>query len=163
MRRKIRILPLILIGFLIGCASASKTASELYSALDQNLSPQDQLLLENLQGHVQKFSQLNKELNMLLDEMKKEDELEAAIETMQIANEEAMYIYNLIELDDKPSNKSLSTLRNYVQASIETYMEAMNTHLKGITTGDSKQTDEGYEAIKKINEEIDQLLSTMEG
>lgn len=162
MSRKI-ILPFIFIALLIGCSSPSRTASDLYSALDQNLSQKDQVILDSLQNHVQKFIQLNKELNMLLEEMKKEDELEAAIETMQIANEEAMYIFNLIELDSKPSNKSLNELRIHIQASIERYMEGMNTLLQGITNGDTKKTDEGYEQIKSINEEFNQLLSYMEG
>lgn len=162
MSRKL-ILPFILIAFLIGCTSPSNTASELYSTLDQNLSQKDQALLDSLQSHVQKFIQLNKELDMVLDEMKKEDELEAAIDTMQIANEEAMYIFNLIELDEKPSNESLQELRSRVQASIEKYMEAMNTQLEGITTGDPKKTDKGFEGMKNINEEFNDLLSSMRG
>jgi trans-2-enoyl-CoA reductase len=157
------ILPFIFIALLIGCSSPSMTASDLYSALDQNLSKKDQVILDSLQSHVQKFNQLNKELNMLLEEMKKEGELEAAVETMQIANEEAMYIFNLIELDGKPSNTSLDELRNHIQASIERYMESMNTLLQGITNGDTNKTDKGYEQIKSINEEFDQLLSHMEG
>lgn len=162
MSRKI-ILLFIFIALLIGCSSPSRTASDLFSALDQNLSQKDQVILDSLQSHVQKFIQLNKELNMLLEEMKKEDELEAAIETMQIANEEAMYIYNLIELDGKPTNKSLHELRNHIQVSIERYMEGMNTLLQGITNGDTNKTDDGYEQINSINEEFDQLLSYMEG
>nr|WP_309100238.1 hypothetical protein [Fredinandcohnia onubensis] len=162
MSRKI-ILLFIFIALLTGCSSPSMTASDLYSALDQNLSKKDQVILDSLQSHVQKFNQLNRELNMLLDEMKKEDELEAAIETMQIANEEAMYIYNLIELDGKPTNKSLHEFRNHIQASIERYMEGMNTLLQGITNGETNKTDDGYEQIKSINEEFDQLLSYMEG
>ncbi|MGN7298249.1 hypothetical protein [Ferdinandcohnia sp. SAFN-114] len=157
------ILPFIILTLLIGCSSPSRDASDLYSTLDQNLSKKDQDILESLQSHVQKFTQLNKELNMLLEEMKKEDELEAAVETMQIANEEAMYIFNLIELDDKPSNKSLYELRVRIQASIERYMEGMNTLLQGIINGDSNKTDEGYDQIKSINKEFDQLLSYMEG
>ncbi|MEK5441284.1 hypothetical protein [Fredinandcohnia sp. FSL W7-1320] len=157
------ILPFIILTLLIGCSSPSRDASDLYSTLDQNLSKKDQDILESLQSHVQKFTQLNKDLNMLLEEMKKEDELEAAVETMQIANEEAMYIFNLIELDDKPSNKSLYELRVRIQASIERYMEGMNTLLQGIINGDSNKTDEGYDQIKSINKEFDQLLSYMEG
>ncbi len=157
------ILPFIILTLLIGCSSPSRDASDLYSTLDQNLSKKDEDILESLQSHVQKFIQLNKELNILLEEMKKEDELEAAVDTMQIANEEAMYIFNLIELDDKPSNKSLYELRVHIQASIERYMEGMNTLLQGIINGDTNKTDEGYDQIKSINKEFDQLLSYMEG
>ncbi|WP_010676491.1 hypothetical protein [Bacillus timonensis] len=162
MSRKI-ILSLFFIAFLAGCTSPSNTASDLYHTLDQNLSQKDQALLESLQSHVQKFIKLNEELGMVLEEMKKDDELEAAIETMQIANEEAMYIYNLIELDDQPSSESLQELRSYVQASIEKYMEAMNTQLEGITTGDPNKTDKGFEEINTINEEFNDLLSSMKG
>ncbi|THE14173.1 hypothetical protein E1I69_05005 [Bacillus timonensis] len=153
----------IFLTFLIGCTSNSKTATELYSTLGQNLSQKDLALLESLESHVQKFIQLNEELDMLLDEMKKEDELEAAIETMQIANEEAMYIYNLIELDEQPTNKNLHELRTHVQASIEKYMEAMNLQLEGITTGDPQKTDEAYEEMKIINEELNKLYRSMKG
>ncbi|MDR4889496.1 hypothetical protein RGU12_18550 [Fredinandcohnia sp. QZ13] len=162
MSRKIIFL-FILLTFLIGCTANSKTASELFSTLDQNLSQKDLALLNSLESHVQKFIQLNEELDMLLDEMKKEDGLEAAIETMQIANEEAMYIYNLIELDDQPTNENLHELRSHVQASIEQYMEAMNMQLEGISTGNPKKTDEAYEEMKIINEELDKLYRSMKG
>ncbi|MEH7225789.1 hypothetical protein V7112_18415 [Bacillus sp. JJ1566] len=162
MNRKI-IIPFILLAFLLGCTSNSKTATELYSILDQNLSQKDKAILESLQSHVQKFIQLNEELDMLLDEMKKDDELEAAIETMQIANEEAMYIFNLIELDDQPTNENLHELRNLVQASIEKYMEVMRIQLEGITTGDPKKTDEAYKEMKMINNEFEQLYRAMNG
>ncbi|MEH7382912.1 hypothetical protein V7138_20780 [Bacillus sp. JJ1533] len=160
MSRKIIFL-FISLALLLGCTSNSKTAAKLYSTLDQNLSEKDQALLDSLQSHVQKFIQLNKELDMLLDEMKKDDELEAAIETMQIANEEAMYIFNLIELDEQPTNENLHELRSHVQATIEKYMEAMNMQLEGISTGDPKKTDKAFEEIQLINEEFDQLYRSM--
>ncbi|MCC3355825.1 hypothetical protein [Bacillus sp. REN16] len=162
MSRKL-IFVFILLAFLIGCTSNSKTASELYITLDQDLSQKDRALLDSLQSHVQKFIQLNNELEMLIDDMKKNDELEAAVETMQIANEEAMYIFNLIELDDQPTNKSLNELRNQVQATIEKYMKAMNKQLKGISTGDPKMTDQAYDEIKLINEEFEKLDLSMKG
>lgn len=161
MRKRKIMMPLILLIFLIGCNTHSQTALDLYHALDDNLSQQDQQLLNNLLGHAQKFHQLNQELTMLVEEMKKNDELEAAIETMQIANEEAMYIYNLIELDEKPSNHSLKELRKHIQASIEKYMEAMNTQLKGITTGEPQKSDEGYKEMNQIKEEFNHLISSL--
>ncbi|MEH7237132.1 hypothetical protein [Bacillus sp. JJ1562] len=162
MRQKIIYL-FILLAFLLGCTSNSKTASELYGTLDQDLSQKDQALLDSLQSHVQKFIQLNKELDMLLDEMKKDDELEAAIETMQIANEEAMYIFNLIELDGQPTNENLHELRSHVQASIEKYMEAMSMQVEGISTGDPKKTEKAIDEMKMINKEFDKLNRSMNG
>ncbi|MEH7387176.1 hypothetical protein V7147_17440 [Bacillus sp. JJ1521] len=160
MNRKIMFL-FILLAFLLGCTANSKTASDLYSPIGQDLSKEDQVLLDSLQSHVQKFIQLNQELDMLLEEMKKDDELEAAVETMQIANEEAMYIFNLIELDDIPTNKNLHELRILVQTSIEKYMETMNLLLDGISSGDPQKTDKAYEEKKKINEEFEKLYSSM--
>ncbi len=160
MSRKI-IFVFVLLVFLLGCTSNSKTALELYSTLDQDLTQKDQALLDSLESHVQKFIQLNKELDMLLDEMKKDDELEAAIESMQIANEEAMYIFNLIELDEQPANQNLHALRLHVQTSIEKYMEAMNLLLEGISIGDSNKTDKAYDEMQGINEDFDKLYRSM--
>ncbi len=155
------IVPFIILSFLVGCTSSSPTATELYHTLDKQLSKEDQLLLTSFQSHIQRFVQLNQELEMLLEEMKNNDELEAAVETMEIATEEAMYIFNLIELEDNPTNKKFRDLKFVVQASIEDYMEAMKTQLEGITTGDQKKTDKGFKKTKEIYKEFSDLLKSM--
>ncbi|MFT4412862.1 hypothetical protein ACLM5H_03280 [Fredinandcohnia humi] len=153
------IIAMFIITILAGCTSSSMTATDLYSTLHGNLTQEDQTRLESLLSHVQKFVQLNKELHMLLDKMKNNDELESAIETMEIAKQEALYIFNLIELDTNPEDKTLKKLKENIQGSIEKYMGGMNAQLEGITTGDAKKTEEGYKETQKIYKEMSDFLS----
>ncbi|MFS0863589.1 hypothetical protein [Fredinandcohnia sp. 179-A 10B2 NHS] len=152
---KLNIYLLVLVTILTGCGSDSP--SDLYSSLEGELSKEDQVNFDSLRSHVQKFIQLNNELTMLLEEMKNNDELEAAIDTMDIANQEALYIYNLIELDSTPENKTLRLVKQQIQKSIEEYMKAMTTQLEGISSGNTKKTDTGYHEAQKIVEEINEF------
>ncbi|MCH1625610.1 hypothetical protein [Fredinandcohnia quinoae] len=150
---------LIIATILGGCTNNTKSTNELLSSLDQNLSAEDQASLNSLLDHVEKFVQLNKELELLLNNMKNDDDLESAIDTMDIANEEALYIYNLIELEPRPNNQTLQRIQSGVQISIERFIEGMKLQLEGMTAGNINKRDQGYRQIEETKKELNEFIS----
>lgn len=126
--------------FLLGCNN-------------QNLSTTDKALVENLQVQMQSVNKLIKELDLLLIEFQKNDELPEAIEMMETASGEANKILGTLQTL-KIQNNSLAEYTNKYEAALAHYTSGLKLQMDGMKNWDGQKTTEGYKQTEQAKDEL---------
>ncbi|MDF0725597.1 hypothetical protein PY093_02570 [Cytobacillus sp. S13-E01] len=126
------------------------------------LSNNEKEIFTEFVRNVQLSSQIMKELDLLLEEQQKYDELEGAIEAMSIAHEETLIVVSKILNDPITENKELNDLQNYITKLLTDYTAGLSLQLEGIEKGDSKKVQKGYSLSTSAKEKLFKLKKDVE-
>lgn len=170
--KSIWVILIISLLLLSGCDKTEKVASEqderisvnkkeLISIEESKLDENEKKVFESLKKDIKLANKIIDEADLIIAESQLSDELEGALETMDIATNEVIKI--LAEYQKKPqiSNENLKNLEVHFKQSLEDYKEGMKMQFNGITNGDSQKNKEGFlltdSAKKKIKNYGSQL------
>lgn len=130
--------------------------TELY----KELPSEEQEQFSQIMTNIKKATQIMKELDYLLEEMEKGDDLESAIDAMSIAHEEALLVIEKISnLDFKHTH--LKTIQKDVILSLTDYTEGLGLLLEGFEHGDGEKMHKGYQETIKAKEKFIELETSL--
>ena len=134
----------LLIIFVMGCSN-------------QNLSQTDEALVENMHEQMLNVNQLITELDLLLIEFQKYDELPEAIEMMETANKEAKKILEALKTL-KTEDSYLTEFKSKYEAALLHYVDGLQLQIKGMEKWDGQKTTEGFKQTELAKKEINQYF-----
>ncbi|HHW38538.1 MAG TPA: hypothetical protein GXX18_15100 [Bacillales bacterium] len=132
----------LIIIFLLGCNH-------------QTLSNLDKVSVNNLHQQMLKVNQLIEELDLLLIEFQKSDELAEAIEMMETANSEANKVVEAIKAI-KFENNRLTEYRIRYEAALIQYTGGLQLQIDGMKNWDGQKTTEGYKQTELAKHDLNQ-------
>lgn len=143
-------------------ASKSINSSESISNRTEQPSPAEnnQNSLSEFAQNVQMASQIMRELDYLLEEMAKGDDLESAIDAMSIAHEEALIVVEKIS-NSSFSEPKLLDLQKEITIVLTEYTEGLGLLLEGFEHGDGEQMQAGYQETLKSKEKFLKLETSL--
>lgn len=130
--------------FLIGCSN-------------QNLSNTDKALVEKLHEKMQDVNQLIAELDLLIIEFQKNDELAEAIEMMETAKSEANKIVGALQTL-KTENNSLTEYRKRYEAALIQYTGGLQLQIDGMKNWDGQKTTKGFQQTEQAKKDLKQYF-----
>lgn len=130
--------------FMIGCSN-------------QNLSNTDKALVEKFHEQMQDVNQLIDELDLLLVEFQRNDELAEAIEMMETAKSEANKIVGDLQTF-KTENNSLKEYRKRYEAALIQYTTGLQLQIDGMKNWDGQKTTEGFQQTEQAKNDLKQYF-----
>ncbi|MBE4909778.1 hypothetical protein IMZ08_17225 [Bacillus luteolus] len=142
--------------------SKSINSSESISNRTEQPSPvkSEQNDLSEFTRDVQMAGQIMRELDYLLEEMAKGDDLESAIDAMSIAHEEALIVVEKIS-NSTFSEPKLLAIQKKITIVLTEYTEGLGLLLEGFEHGDGEQMQEGYQETIKSKEKFFELETSL--
>ncbi len=142
--------------------SESTNSSKSISNRTEQPSPvkSEQNNLSEFKRDVQMAGQVMKELDYLLEEMAKGDDLESAIDAMSIAYEEALIVVEKIS-NSSFSEPKLLDIQKEITIVLTEYTEGLGLLLEGFEHGDGEQMQAGYQETVKSKEKFLKLETSI--
>lgn len=161
--RNVLLVPLF-ISFLLlfGCSNANSAAKMDESNVDQKLildngfSKAEKDAAKSMHAHILDVNQLIEELDLLIAELQKNDELLEAIEIMETASDEANSILAKIKLINTNNNSLTNYISQYEEALLS-YITGLNMQIEGIENLDSKKSTEGFRQTENAKNTLKQF------
>jgi hypothetical protein len=172
--KSIRVMLFISLLLLSSCESANKTSSEqdisisedhkeIISIEESKLDGNEKKIFESLKKDIKLANQIIDEADLIIAESQLSDELEGALETMDIATNEVIKILAEFENYSDISNTNLKGLEMNIKKSLEDYQEGMKMQFDGITNQDSQINKEGFLLTDRAKKEIRNYGSKLNG
>ncbi|QOR64752.1 hypothetical protein IM538_12875 [Cytobacillus suaedae] len=143
-------------------ATKSINSSESISNRTEQPSPvqSEKENLSEFLRNIQMAGQIMRELDYLLKEMEKGDDLESAIDAMSIAYEEALIVVEKIS-NFNFSDPKLLAIQKEITIVVTEYTEGLGLLLEGFEHGDGEQMQSGYQETIKSKEKFFELETSL--
>ncbi|HHY73553.1 MAG TPA: hypothetical protein GX497_10065 [Bacillus bacterium] len=134
-----------------GCSQANTTSN----MAAKDLPTENQELANSFYKQMQIVNQLMEELDLIIVELQKTDELEEAIEILETAKNEVKEIVVLLETI-RPENNRLAKFISSYKKELLHYVEGLRLQIAGMETWDSEKTTEGYKRTEIAKKNLKQ-------
>ncbi|MBD8070515.1 hypothetical protein [Bacillus sp. PS06] len=128
---------------------------------NKELTPDDQETYEALKKNIKLSYQVSTELDFLLKELQTTDELEGALEAMEIAYKENSTLLQDIHLRFDPHDHVLLELKESYTSIITQYIEGLRFQLNAIEHGNTEKMNNGQELLDKSKKELTNLSTAL--
>ena len=122
------------------------------------LALEDQDLLGIFNSNVKLAQQISNELDFLVKEYEKTDELEGAIDAMGIAKEESEKLLSDVQQTTLEPSSDLFNLKWKFENVLIDYISGLSMQLDGFENADGQQASDGYILVSTSREELKKLL-----
>lgn len=154
-----------LISFILlaGCNNPNNIQSKNYTDISPKpldlssikFTNEEKHTLQLLKEQIQLTNQIMTELDLLITEFEKQDELIEALEVMQIAKHETMVIRAKSQSDQNNRTKANSLFENL----LTNYINGISAQLEGWENGDVEKMTKGYKLMQQSKVDINNLLN----
>ncbi|PLS17695.1 hypothetical protein CVD28_10720 [Bacillus sp. M6-12] len=150
---------------LIGCnngeaAIKSETEKNGLSEINESqLTASEKAILGSMKQMIKMANQIVKESDSIIKEAQSSDDLEGALDIMNISKEEVNKLLLEFKSDSKINNNDLSNLQKEIKKSLENYTLGIQQQEAGIKEGDGIKNQKGYVLTEEAKKEIRNLNS----
>lgn len=136
----------------------SPTAKNQQVVIMDNLSVSEKKLAKSILSQILNVNQLIEELDLLLVELQKTDELQEAVEIMETAHGEAIKIageLNKVQI----KNGSLADFKAMYEEELLDYANGLKLQIEGMETWDGQKTTQGYKLTEIAKKQLKQYYT----
>lgn len=154
------LLLLFTLAFITGCAEQSSPEKKEIEtkeplSISNNLLDDDKENFNTLKRNILHAHQIVAEFDLMLSEMQKVDELDSAIETMNIAREESIAVLTDIQSLPDIQDSNIRTFQNEVEESLKNFINGLTEHMQGMDIGDATLMQSGFTKMEQAKGEME--------
>jgi len=141
------------------------TQSDIHTTpppLESSRSNEDMNLLEIFRDNLELSNQIAKELDLLISTYQQTDELEAAVEAMEIAKDESSKVLQESQLHFNPQDQQLVNMKTQFEQQVSLYIDGLSMQLNGILEGDGHSITKGFEMVQNAKTQLNELLVNLQ-
>jgi hypothetical protein len=131
-----------------------------YTDLYKELSSDEKENFSVVMQNIKMASQIMRELDYLLEEMEKGDDLESAIDAMSIAHEETLIVIEKVSNANFHTSKLIKLQRDVTNV-LTDFTEGIGILLEGFEHGEGEQMQIGYQQTNKAKENFSILETSL--
>lgn len=121
------------------------------------LSADDQAFLAAFQQSLASALKIITEFNLILAEAERQDEAEEALEYIETAKREILYVWNSIHNEYKPDQADLQAVKQTYEAALMAYKKGLSLQAEGLARLDGIKAVEGQQMAQKAENELRML------
>ncbi|WP_047151469.1 hypothetical protein [Aneurinibacillus tyrosinisolvens] len=118
----------------------------------------DKMFIQDVENSIDTLQKTLKELDLILSETQHNDELDEAKESVDIARQEVLYLWNKIHNDSKPESANLKKIKTSYEGILTKFRKGLTYQLDGMRVVNSVKIMEGIDITNKAKSSLNELV-----